>query len=123
MKQNVLIRDEKSTDYAAISKMTVAAFETMRKVVAWSVIRNTIDNSDSRMLKDWSTKAFPMKCFSLFHLMEIFRKVMSCFMKDSKQMANKLLHRIRARKGSSPGSMALIPSRQAVAGTLFKVIL
>ena len=29
MIQNVLIRDEKSTDFAVISEVTIAAFETM----------------------------------------------------------------------------------------------
>ena len=61
------------------------------KGCSWSGIHNTIDNLGLRILKYWSTKAFPMKCSSLFHLTEIFHKAMSCFMKDSKQMANMAL--------------------------------
>jgi len=43
-------------------------------------------------------KAFPGKCFSLFHLTGIFLKAMFCFMKDSKQMANKALQQTANRR-------------------------
>ena len=65
-----------------------------QKVAAWSGIHNITGNLGLRMLKDLSTRAFPRKYSSFFHLTEIFHRDMSRFMKHSKLMANKTLQRM-----------------------------
>lgn len=69
-----------------------------KAVVSWD-IRNTTGDLDLRVLTDLSTRAFRKRYSSPFPLTGTFRKAMSCFTKDSKQMVNKAPQRTANRRG------------------------
>ena len=120
---DVLIRDEKDTDYGVISDVTKSAFESMgisnhteqfiiealrsAKALTVSLVAEvdglvvghiafspvTVTNGT----KGWFMRAFPEKCSLLFHLRGTFHRARSCFIRASKQTATKALQRMASR--------------------------